>query len=107
MATYSGNTTIKISAAVNQSFGQNSANTILSYTVPANSYLQCTVFGAGDATGTCSIGGFLTFQCADYTEGEIVGTFTLGPGALLAGSGGSSGTNRRLYVVGTLFTNSP
>lgn len=105
MATYSSNTTIKVDSNATQLVGQNSSNTVLSYTVPANSYLHFSLFPLGDTGGgSITVGGVAITTPA--LASPMIG-MTAGPGTVISGSGGSTGQNRRLMMVGTLFSNTP
>lgn len=122
MATYSNNTTIKISAKVSASV-TGTSNTI--YTVPANCYLDCwyinatgTNIGGVGVTVTLSIDGLNYSNSGSYganvnfgpsqSSGVITSQppLILGPGTVISytNSGATSGNGQ---IKGTLFINTP
>ncbi len=105
MATYSSNTTIKVAGNATQLVGQNSSNAILSYTVPADSYLEFSLLPIGDTGGGVITIGGITVTTPALTS-PITG-MSAGPGTVISGNGGTTGSNRRLMMVGTLFSNTP
>ena len=76
MATYSSNTTLKVSAAVAGSGSRNSTGNTTIYTNPsATAYAIVNVYGSGAGSGTITVGGqTLAAASGSYTfTGAIIG----------------------------------
>lgn len=116
MATYSNNTTIKINTAVNTSATRTTNGSTTLYTVPANSYLHCSLITSGGLAAfdnaIVTIGGVTIVNAGGGSSPASFGlpgfNYFIGPGSaiILSTSFFSSGSIG-LAIVGTLFTNTP
>lgn len=121
MATYSGNTTLKVSAAVSASIATTSTSGTL-YTCPANSYaivnVHCETNGTTGHTAFASVAGAVVCQVAydqrNNSTDTAVRTFTkaisnnviVGPGQSITYEK-TAQTTTRVYVSGVAFINTP
>lgn len=121
MATYSGNTTLKVSAAVSASIATTSTSGTL-YTCPANSYallnVHCETNGTSGHTAFAAVAGAVVCQVDYYTrnnsERSSVSSFCkaishgviVGPGQSLTYEK-TAQTTTRVYISGVAFINSP
>ena len=118
-----------MSAAVSVQSSRTSNGTSTVYTVPANSFLVCTIYMASqpDGGGTVSphrltiggenianlavtgshiFSGSLTSQVGVTMEAPLPNTFTVGPGETIQHTANFAGTgSATCKVVGTLFVN--
>jgi hypothetical protein len=114
MATYSSNTTIKVSAAISATSNASSGTL---YTVPANCYAIITSVGAsvfggsGGTSATVSITGAVLVTDSGTAAAEArafyVGGIYLGPGHSVSYTTSSAGGTRYGFAYGVLFINTP
>lgn len=110
MATYSTNTTIKVSAKISATAFVGGINPTLSvvYTVPANSYAIVNLRHTGTAgTGVqfeIGSGGFFSFL--NSTSPQTAFSIYLGPAETLTFRT-LTGDSSNCYVNGVVFTNTP
>jgi hypothetical protein len=102
MATYSNNTTLKISGTAVGSANRVVAGTSTVYTAPANSYAIVTVCVQGAMT-SMTIGG-VSVAVSGFT-GSLTGV-VIGPGHALAFSTTTT-TSTTVSCAGVVLTNSP
>lgn len=109
MATYSSNTTLKVSAAVAASaLAPISPTTV--YTCPANAYAVLNLVASKSGTGSVTVGGIDLIPAGEYATPagsyiRLTGVH-VGPGQTVVANS-SIGNAVNLYVSGVAFINTP